>query len=42
MSDQQRILALARRSLVLLAVVVLLGVALYGGTAWFRNAAACS
>lgn len=37
MSDQQRILALARRSLVLLAVVVLLGVALYGGTAWFRE-----
>jgi len=37
MSDQQRILALARRSLVLLAITLLLGVALYGGTAWFRE-----
>jgi hypothetical protein len=37
MSDQQRILALARRSLVLLPVTMLIGVALYGGTAWFRE-----
>lgn len=37
MSDWQRILALARRSLILLTVTVLLGVAFYGGTAWLKE-----
>lgn len=37
MSDRQLILSLARRSLVVLAATVLVGVGLYGGTAWFKE-----
>ncbi|MDP2369885.1 hypothetical protein, partial [Rhodoferax sp.] len=35
--DQQRILWLARRSLIVLAAMVLVGVALYGGTDWLKD-----